>query len=87
MIRVVHPGSRILMLTFSHPGSGVKKVPNPGSRIRIRNTALYQYLQPVLNKYYIMLGYGTTCRIAFSCREITSYQYRFLALTRLSYIS
>jgi hypothetical protein len=32
------------MLTFSHPGSripdpGVKKVPNPGSRIRIRNTA------------------------------------------------
>ena len=36
MIRVVHPGSRILMLTFSHPGSripdpGVKKVPNPGS--------------------------------------------------------
>ncbi len=38
-----HPGSRILMLTFSHPGSwipdpGVKKVPNPGSRIRIRNT-------------------------------------------------
>ncbi len=46
MIRVVHPGSRILMLTFSHPGSripdpGVKKVPNPGSRIRIRNTDLY----------------------------------------------
>ncbi len=36
MIRVVHPGSRILMLTFSHPGSripdpGVKKVPDPGS--------------------------------------------------------
>jgi hypothetical protein len=44
MFRVVHPGSRILMLTFFHPGSriadpGVKKVPNPGSRIRIRNTA------------------------------------------------
>jgi hypothetical protein len=38
MIRGVHPGSRILMLTFSHPGSqipdpGVKKVPNPGYRI------------------------------------------------------
>ena len=36
MIRVVHPGFRILKLTFSHPGSwipdpGVKKVPNPGS--------------------------------------------------------
>jgi hypothetical protein len=35
--------SRIRMLTFSHPGSripdvGVKKAPNPGSRIRIRNT-------------------------------------------------
>ncbi len=42
MIRVVHPGSRIRMLTFSHPGSriqGSKKAPNPGSRIRIRNTA------------------------------------------------
>jgi hypothetical protein len=38
MIQVVHPGSRIRMLTFSHPGSripdpGVKKAPNPGSRI------------------------------------------------------
>jgi hypothetical protein len=40
MIRVVHPGSgsRIRMLTISHPGSripdpGVKKAPNPGSRI------------------------------------------------------
>ncbi len=32
MIRVVHPGSRIRMLTFSHPGSriqGVKKHPIP----------------------------------------------------------
>ncbi len=45
MIRVVHPVSRIRMLTFSHPGSRiqdpgsrVKKAPNPGSRIRIRNT-------------------------------------------------
>jgi hypothetical protein len=53
MIRVVHPGSRIWMLTFSHPGSriwmltfshpgsriqGVKKAPNPGYRIRISNT-------------------------------------------------
>ncbi len=45
-IRVVHPGSRIRMLTFSHPGSripdpGVKKAPNPGSRIRIRNTGFW----------------------------------------------
>jgi hypothetical protein len=30
--------SRIRMLTFSHPGSLGKKAPNPGSRIRIRNT-------------------------------------------------
>jgi hypothetical protein len=42
MIRVVHPGSRIRMLTFSHPGSRipdpeVKKALNSGSRIRIRN--------------------------------------------------
>jgi hypothetical protein len=43
-----HPGSRIPMLTFSHPGSripdpGVKKhpIPDPGSRIRIRNTGFY----------------------------------------------
>ncbi len=45
MILVGHPGSRIRMLTF-YPipdhGSriqGVKKAPDPGSRIRIRNTA------------------------------------------------
>jgi hypothetical protein len=35
MIRVVHPGSRILMLTFSHPGSRGQKgrypIPDPGS--------------------------------------------------------
>ena len=38
MIRVVHPGSRI-------PDPGVKKVPNPGSRIRIRNTELQSTLE------------------------------------------
>jgi hypothetical protein len=43
MIRVVHPGSRIPdpdadFLTSRIPDPGVKKVPNPGSRIRIRNT-------------------------------------------------
>jgi hypothetical protein len=34
MIRVVHPGSRIRMLTFYPsriPGPGVKKAPDPGS--------------------------------------------------------
>jgi hypothetical protein len=29
MIRVVHPGSRILILTFFHPGS---RILDPGSR-------------------------------------------------------
>ncbi len=41
MIRVVHPGSRIRMLTFYPsriPDPGVKEAPNSGSRIRIRNT-------------------------------------------------
>ncbi len=41
MIWVVHPGSRIRMLTFYPsriPDPGVKKAPDPGSRIRIRNT-------------------------------------------------
>jgi hypothetical protein len=43
MIRVVHPGSRIPdpdadFLPSRIPDPGVKKVPNPGSRIRIRNT-------------------------------------------------
>jgi hypothetical protein len=37
MIRVVHPGSRIRMLTFSHPGSRIQgskrhPIPDPGSR-------------------------------------------------------
>jgi hypothetical protein len=36
MIRVVHPGSRIRMLTSTHPGSRGQK--GIGSRIRIRNT-------------------------------------------------
>jgi hypothetical protein len=38
MIRVIHPGSRIRMLTSTNPGSripdpGVKKAPDPGSQI------------------------------------------------------
>jgi hypothetical protein len=55
MIPVVHPGSRIRMLTFSHPGSripdpGVKKAPNPGSRIRIRNTDIGRQCKEVKNQ-------------------------------------
>ncbi len=38
MIRVVHPGSRILMLTFFHPGSRIQGSKSTQSRIRIRNT-------------------------------------------------
>jgi hypothetical protein len=46
MIRVVHPGSRILdpdtdFLPCRIPDPGFKKAPNPGSRIRIRNTNLF----------------------------------------------
>ena len=41
MIRVVHPGSRIRDQDADFPpipDPGVKKAPDPGSRIRIRNT-------------------------------------------------
>ncbi len=49
MIRVVHPGSRIRMLTFYPfriPDPGVKKAPDPGSQIRIRNTGIIIYKKP-----------------------------------------
>ncbi len=39
MIRVVHPGSRILMLTF-YP-SRIQGSKGTGTRIRIRNTAFW----------------------------------------------
>jgi hypothetical protein len=35
MIRVVHPGSRIRMLTFSHPGS---RIPDPDPQHWLRET-------------------------------------------------
>jgi hypothetical protein len=46
MIRVVHPGSLISdpdadFFPSRIPDPGVKKAPNPGSRIRIRNTGFY----------------------------------------------
>ena len=61
MIRVVHPGSRIRMLTFSHPGPripdpGVKKAPNPGSRIRIRNTASVVLFLKHFFAYYLLFN-------------------------------
>ncbi len=36
MVRVVHPGSGSVL--FPNPDPGFKKAPDPGSRIRIRNT-------------------------------------------------
>ncbi len=69
MIRVVHPGSQIRMLTFSHPGSrvpdpGVKKAPNPGSGIRIRNTALQVVIITVVDtSSYALRVEGATLRL------------------------
>jgi hypothetical protein len=60
MIQVVHPGSRIRKLTFSHPGSripdpGVKKAPNPGNRIRIRNTAFFNIQLGDFLEFFLLL--------------------------------
>jgi hypothetical protein len=71
MIRVVHPGSRIRMLTFypsriSDPGSRGQK--GTGSRIRIRNTA---------GKYK---SGGLPWTVLMQCRPDVP----FLALTTLS---
>ncbi len=41
MIRVVHPGSRIRMLTFSHPGSRGQKAPNPQHCFKVKNNDYY----------------------------------------------
>jgi hypothetical protein len=55
MIRVVHPGSWIRMLTFYPsriPDPGVKKAPDPGSRIRIRNTGRNgKKISQIINAY------------------------------------
>jgi hypothetical protein len=55
MIQVVHRGSRIPdpdadFLPSRIPDPGVKKVPNPGSRIRIRNTGIECYVFTGTNK-------------------------------------
>ncbi len=54
MIRVVHPGSRIpdpdadfFPSRIPDPGSRGQKAPNPGSRIRIRNTGFSALLIPL----------------------------------------
>ncbi len=55
MIRVVHPGSRIRMLTFSHPGfqiQGSKRhpIPDPGSGSVTLRTSVCGY--GILNKSF-----------------------------------
>ncbi len=78
MIRVVHPGSRIRMLTFSHPGpriQGSKKHPIPdpgsGSATLLLFPVIIYLLFPVwvmyqknlfLNYYYIQKILRKTCR-------------------------
>ncbi len=54
MIRVVHPGSRIRMLTFSHPGSRGQK----STQSRIRNTARYLWSR-TRNRNLSKVGTGT----------------------------
>jgi hypothetical protein len=61
MIRVVHPGSRIRMLTFSHPGSRGQKdtqsrIPDPDPQHcvheyrHVRNRYGIRYLEVILRK-------------------------------------
>jgi hypothetical protein len=64
MIRVVHPGSGSCFFYPSRiPDPGVKKVPDPGSRsrIRIRNTAYVFILwlidtSTIVFKYFLQLA-------------------------------
>jgi hypothetical protein len=61
MIRIVHPGSRIRMLTFYPsriPDPGVKKAPDLGSRIR--NTACY--------RYQIQIPIPDLCSLFYMCK-------------------
>jgi hypothetical protein len=56
MIRVVHPGSRILMLTFSHPGSRIQgskryPIPDPGSGSATLQLKIY-FLEKFGIKFY-----------------------------------
>jgi hypothetical protein len=67
MIRVVHPGSRILMLTFSHPGSRGQK--GTQSRIRIRNTAYHALLLVFLDllSFYVLASRHSQFMIPLFC--------------------
>ncbi len=63
MIRVVHPGSGCWLPPIPDPGSGVKKAPNPGSRIRISNT---ERLLPFSNYWYRYRYPTLECECNFS---------------------
>jgi hypothetical protein len=73
MIRVVHPGSQILMLTFSHPGSRIQgskryPIPNPGSgsaTLTVKN--LLPWLRPP--------GAAILCRISYLGSGLQEQQY------------
>jgi hypothetical protein len=68
MIWVVHPGSRIRILTFYPsriPDPGVKKAPDPGSRIRIRNTVVEEYIKDKdFDCFYESLTNSETCTVS-----------------------
>jgi len=55
MIRVVHPGSRIRILTFSHPGSRIQgskrhPIPDPGSATLENNQKIFTFKRTNLLK-------------------------------------
>ena len=64
MIRIVYPGSRIRMLTFSHPGSRGQK----GTNSRIRNTEIDHephILEKLLeSKWYSLIRIKICCEFA-----------------------
>jgi hypothetical protein len=75
MIRVVHSGSRIRILTFypsriPDPDPGVKKAPDSGSRIRFCNTALEKIEDSELVEGGFELG--TFCDLSISSRATSS---------------
>jgi hypothetical protein len=63
MIRVVHPGSRIRMLTFSHPGSRIQgskrhPIPDPGSGSETLVSGFHH-----VSGFVTVFGFGIQIRI------------------------
>ncbi len=68
MIWVVHPGSRIRMLTFSHPGSRIQRskrhpIPDPGSG----SATLHLWLTIVILRGFFCLSGNTIFVPRISC--------------------